>query len=154
MVAFNVSGESFQYSVPQRELTKFRAVDDSSPLITYQGTWTDTPPNDALAANYSAGSFHFSDSQGSTVSFAFNGTGVWLYGALRPGYGTYSLSVDGSVVASGNASAPNPLLNQVLGGSSNLTAGGHIAVLTNTGGGPVDLDSLIFEAQIGGDEYV
>lgn len=86
------------------------------------------------------------------MTFTFNGTGVWLYGAHRPGYGSYSLSVDGNTVVNGSAASSNPLFDQVLGGSANLGMGEHTAVLTSTGGGPVDFDSLVFETQIGADE--
>ena len=86
------------------------------------------------------------------MTFKFNGTGVWFYGAHRPGYGGYSLSVDGNTVGSGSAASSNPLFDQVLGGSANLSVGEHTAILTNTGGGAIDLDSLIFQTQIGYEE--
>lgn len=33
-----------------------------------------------------------------------------------------------------------------------MSMGQHVAVLSNVGGGPIDLDKLIFETQIGANE--
>jgi hypothetical protein len=77
------------------------------------------------------------------------GTGFWVFGAKKPGYGTYNISVDGQSV-SGNAQSQNASFQQLLGGRSDLVNGPHTAVFTNTGlGSAVDLDSIIFETQIG-----
>lgn len=77
------------------------------------------------------------------------GTGIWVFGAKKPGYGTYNISVDGQSV-SGNAQFPTASFQQLLGGRSGLVNGPHTAVFTNTGSGSaVDLDSVIFETQIG-----
>jgi hypothetical protein len=66
-----------------------------------------------------------------------------------PTYGPYNLSIDGQSVA-GNAHSQNASFQQLLGGKSGLTNGSHTAVLTNTGtNSPIDLDSIIFESQIG-----
>lgn len=133
-------------------LTTRTTVHNSSPLISYTVAWLDTPVGDTYAANYTGGGFHTTNISGATATFKFNGTGVWCYGALRPGYGSYSLSVDGDTVFNGSAAAPNAVFDQFLGGSSQLGMGEHTAVLTNTGGGYVDLDSLVFETHIGADE--
>ena len=127
-------------------------VHNSSPLISYTTGWMDTPVGDSYAANYSGGSFHATNTSGDAVTFKFNGTGVWFYGAHRPGYGDYSVAIDGNSVFSGSAASSNPIFDQFLGGAANLSMGEHTAVLTSTGGGSIDLDSLIFEAQTGVDE--
>ena len=77
------------------------------------------------------------------------GTGIWFYGANRPGYGSYSVSIDGQSI-SGNAQSQNASFRQLLAGRSGLTNGPHTAVLTNTGSGsPIDLDAIVFETQVG-----
>ncbi|EKM54232.1 uncharacterized protein PHACADRAFT_210048 [Phanerochaete carnosa HHB-10118-sp] len=128
------------------------SVPNSSPLIYYTAAWLDTPVGDAYAANYTGRDFHATSISGATATFKFNGTGVWFYGALRPGYGNYSLSVDGNTVFNGSAAASSAVFDQFLGGSSQLGMGEHTAVLTNTGGGCVDLDSLVFETHVGAED--
>lgn len=127
-------------------------VHNSSPLISYTAAWLDTPAGDAFTANYTDSGFHTTNVSGSTVTFQFNGTGVWFFGAHRPGYGGYSLTVDGNTVGGGSAASSNPVFDQAMGGSANMSLGEHTAVLTSTGGGPIDFDSLIFETQIGANE--
>lgn len=81
------------------------------------------------------------------------GTGIWFYGANRPDYGSYTVSIDGQAT-SHNANASSAVFQQLLGGASGLPMGSHTAVLQTTSAAPVDLDSFIFETQIGPDEYV
>jgi len=77
------------------------------------------------------------------------GTGLWIFGGHRSNYGTYSVSVDGQTVSSGSAQSDGGAVRQLLGSVSGLPYGSHTAVLTNTGGGPIDIDSVDFEAQVG-----
>jgi hypothetical protein len=126
-------------------------VEDSSPLITYApgGSWIDTPSNDPLAPSYSGGSYHISSTQGATATINFNGTGLSIFGAHRSNYGTYSISIDGQEIETATAQANNNATRQVLGSTSGLSYSSHTAVFTNTGGAPVDIDFIEFEAQIG-----
>ncbi|EIM83052.1 uncharacterized protein STEHIDRAFT_171157 [Stereum hirsutum FP-91666 SS1] len=135
MVLFNVSAE------------------DSSPLLVWgpPGAWNDSPENDTLSQSYSAQSWHTTSVQGATVTISFNGTGIWFYGANRPDYGSYTFAVDGQATAH-NANASSAVFQQLLGGASSLPMGSHTAVLQTTSAAPVDLDSLIFETQIGPDD--
>jgi hypothetical protein len=87
--------------------------------------------------------------QGASSTVSFTGTGIWLYGAFAPGYGAYSLAVDGKVVTSGSATSRSLQLGQLLGGAGGLAMGTHTAVLTSTDGAGVDLDSFVFETQTG-----
>ncbi|KAA1476066.1 hypothetical protein DENSPDRAFT_842954 [Dentipellis sp. KUC8613] len=133
MAAFNVTSE------------------DSTPLITYApvGAWNDSPDGDLFNQSYSGQSWHTTSTQGATATITFNGTGIWLFGAQRPNYGTYSISIDGQQTT-GNAGAQNPSFQQLLGGQSGLPMGSHTVVFTNTGSQTsLDLDSLIFETQVG-----
>ncbi|PPQ87445.1 hypothetical protein CVT25_008181 [Psilocybe cyanescens] len=126
-------------------------VEDSSPLITYApaASWTDTPSNDPLASSYSGGSYHTSAVQGATATISFTGTGLAIFGGHRSNYGTYSISVDGQTISSGNAQSSDSSTQQLLGSASGLPYGSHTAVLTNTGGNPIDIDWVDFEAQVG-----
>ncbi|KAF9567970.1 hypothetical protein CPC08DRAFT_702790 [Agrocybe pediades] len=127
-------------------------VEDCSPMITYApaGSWTDTTSSsDPLATSYSGGSYHVASTQGATATITFTGTGITLLGGRKPNYGTYSFSVDGQIVSSGSAQANDQVAQQILGSVEGLAYGSHTAVLTNTGGNPVDLDRIDFQTQIG-----
>lgn len=57
--------------------------------------------------------------------------------------------MDGQTVASGSSNIPQAAFQQLLGSVSGLANGPHTAVLTNTGGGPIDIDFLDIQTQIG-----
>lgn len=127
-------------------------VEDSSPLFSYSpdGAWTDSPDGDSLVSSYSGSSLHTTAAQGATATINFNGTGISLFGAKRPNYGTYTISVDGKVITNGTANSNAPSLNQLLGEAKGLPSGSHSAVLTNTGNGTsVDIDRVQLHDQIG-----
>lgn len=77
------------------------------------------------------------------MSFSFNGTGVIVYGAKRPYYGQYSVTLD-DVTYTGEASFSDPAQFQVpLFSKVSLPQGVHIVTLTNTdpsGEKAVDID--------------
>lgn len=132
------------------------SLDDSSPLISYSppNVWLDTPANDTLTKFYSAGSLHTTAVDGAAAHFSFNGTGVWLYGGLRPDYGFYTFLVDGVQVLQGDARAADPELGHILAGISGLPMGEHTVQLKNAGNGPIDLDTMVFETTVGASGYV
>lgn len=123
------------------------SLEDSSPLISYSpaGAWTDTPQGDFSSSSYSGSSFHTTSTPGASLSFSFNGTGIWLYGARRSEYGSYTISVDGVEMMQENANSPDSEFQQSLGGVASLQMGSHEVTLTNTGS-MVDLDYVVFEA--------
>lgn len=126
-------------------------AEDSSPLITWgpPGAWNDSPDGDFASQSYSAQSWHKTSSQGAYATISFEGTGIWLYGAKRPDYGQYNFAVDGQSIQ-GSAKSETPAFQQLLGGKSGLPMGLHTVTLTNTGSGSsIDLDSFVFETQIG-----
>lgn len=87
--------------------------------------------------------------QGASVSFTFTGTGVWFFGAKLPSYGGYNLAIDGKTVTSGSATSSAAQFDALLGGAGGLSNGKHTAVLSTTDGSGIDLDQVMFEAQIG-----
>lgn len=94
-------------------------------------------------------SWHVASVAEASASLTFTGTGAWLYGANRPGYGQYNVIVDGNQAVTASAAADNDTFGVLLGGAGNLTYGEHTIMLVNTGSGPIDLDQVIFEAMIG-----
>jgi len=132
-------------------LTAFNiSLEDSSPLIHYDpvSAWTDSPQN---ASSYSGSSFHSTTAHGASLSFSFNGTGVWLYGAHQPNYGAYNVSVDGKVVAQHDASSSSAAFQQVLGAVSDLEMGSHTVTLTNAGPA-LDIDYVTFQTATSGSD--
>lgn len=127
-------------------------VEDSSPLISYQpaNAWTDTTRTDDSVSFYSGNSFHVTSQQGATATFTFKGTGFYIYGARRPTYGPYTVSIDGVVIASGEAHAGDAEFETLLGSRTGMEYGEHTAVVTNTGAGSaVDIDKVDFVGQVG-----
>jgi len=118
------------------------SVQDSSPLISYSpaGAWQDTS-----TSSHSGSSFHLTSTQGASLSFSFNGTGIWLYGGRRPTYGSYTLSIDGQSVLTESARSSSIESQQILGGITSLPMGLHEVVLTNTGS-QLDLEYMVFES--------
>ncbi|KAF7782281.1 hypothetical protein Agabi119p4_1657 [Agaricus bisporus var. burnettii] len=126
-------------------------VEDCSPLIQYapEDAWRDAPFNDTMATLYSGGSYHLSSTKGATATFKFRGVGFTIFGGRRPGYGSFSLSLDGRQLYDGNPVPESSPVNNTLAVASGLPDDDHTLVLTNSGGTLVDIDAIIFETQIG-----
>ncbi|KAG6831827.1 hypothetical protein H0H87_003746 [Tephrocybe sp. NHM501043] len=124
-------------------------VEDSSPLISYApvGAWADSPSTDALVASYSGQSLHTTSAQGATATINFNGTGISIFGGRRPGYGAFTISIDGQTATTGSANSDQESTNEALGSLSNLVYGPHTVIITNTGGSPIDIDYVNVETQ-------
>ncbi|OJT05786.1 hypothetical protein TRAPUB_3365 [Trametes pubescens] len=122
-----------------------RTVDDSSSLILYDppSAWTSPSGNDAQA--YMNSTFHGTSVSGATAKLTFTGTGVWLYGARQPHYGSFILVVDNEVSAYSNATASKAATGQLLGAVQNLELGQHVVTIMNGGSGPIDLDAIVYE---------
>lgn len=66
-----------------------------------------------------------------TLTFDFNGTAIWIYGAKRTNHGTYSVQIDGATFSDLNGNA-NDLFQQSLFNTSTLSQEMHTVKLTNT----------------------
>ena len=135
-------------------------IDDKSPLILYDTTWlSGTSQDDTYATeyvlplsldlvthpshSYYLGTFTTNNVTDGLVTFNFNGTAVWLYGANRPNHGSYTVQVDGATYTGFNG-AGNNLFQQSLFNVSSLSQETHSIKLTNTasGGLYVDIDMV------------
>ncbi|KAF9459818.1 hypothetical protein BDZ94DRAFT_1300308 [Collybia nuda] len=65
-----------------------------------------------------------------------------------PGYGTFTITVDGRVVNTGDGNHSQEIM-QVLGSVSGLEHGPHTAIFTNNGGSPTDIDVVEVDSQVG-----
>ena len=79
----------------------------------------------------------------------YKGTAFSIFGGRRSNYGAYTVTVDGRIITSGTSQSDNPSVRQLLGTASELPYGLHTVVLTNTGGRPIDIDSVEFIGQVG-----
>ncbi|KAG8213813.1 hypothetical protein J3R82DRAFT_10528 [Butyriboletus roseoflavus] len=92
--------------------------------------------------SYYLGTFTTNNVTEGMVTFSFNATQFWIYGANRPNHGSYSVIVDGATY-SGYNGAGNNLFQQSLFNLS-LSQGLHTTKLTNTATGSlyVDIDMV------------
>ena len=116
-------------------------IDDTSPLIGYfnakgvsPGGWMTNHSNDAAAVPYYFGqSFHDTSGAGDYMSFSFNGSAIYVYGAYRSNHGAYSAIIDGAT--SGgllNGFSANAQFQVPIFFTENLNpTRGHTVVLTN-----------------------
>ncbi|KAF5383351.1 hypothetical protein D9757_008376 [Collybiopsis confluens] len=91
-------------------------IDDSSPLITYEGTWNANSPTDPGLHD-------------------FNGTAIYIYGGRRSNYGKFIISLDGE---ESSGSAFNPSVSgtsELLFHKEGMKQGWHTVVITNNGTG-------------------
>lgn len=76
---------------------------------------------------------------GATVTFAFNGTGIQLFGAKRSNHGAYQVTIDGNSFPPGSGAGPDEF-QTLLFTTTSLTPGLHKLVLTNQEDKFFDLD--------------
>ncbi|KAI6039734.1 hypothetical protein EDC04DRAFT_3140744 [Pisolithus marmoratus] len=129
-------------------------IDDKSPLILYDLTWL--PGNswdDAYADQYYLGTFTTNNVTNGAVSFSFNGTGVWIYGAKRGNHGAYTVELDGATYGSYTGYYSTQEFLQVLFNQTGLSQSMHNLTLTNTGtnGQYVDIDLIVWQSGVGSD---
>lgn len=92
--------------------------------------------------SYYLGTFTTNNVTDGSVTFNFNGTTVWIYGANRPNHGSYTVEVDGATYPAYDG-AGNNLFQQPLFNTS-LSQAMHTVKLTNTASGSlyVDIDMV------------
>ncbi|KAL1755135.1 hypothetical protein FB107DRAFT_214231 [Schizophyllum commune] len=132
-------------------LTTFRAVEDSSPLISYnpEGAWKDG--DESAAAPYSGQSFHYTAYKNASASVTFNGTGIAIYGAKGPDYGPYTIYVDNVLVGVGNGKAHSTQTKALLGTVSDLDQGEHTVELINNSDALLDIDWVVLSTDLKSD---
>ncbi|KAJ7889611.1 hypothetical protein B0H13DRAFT_1626706 [Mycena leptocephala] len=107
-------------------------IDDVSPMIQYApaGAWSaGDKEKDPSGSKYSGGTFTLSNTKGSSASFSFTGTQVWIYGAKRENHGPYSVTIDKTTTQYNGFSAKDNFT--ALFDSGSLASGQHTVVITN-----------------------
>ncbi|CAK5270945.1 unnamed protein product [Mycena citricolor] len=107
-------------------------IDNINPRIQYTppGAWTEgTSANDPLAGDYFKGTFTLCTTKGSAATFSFNGTQVFVGGAMRSNHGPYSVNLDG-VTQTIDGFSQNALFSNLFV-SNVLPEGLHTVSITN-----------------------
>ncbi|KAG9217741.1 hypothetical protein CCMSSC00406_0003570 [Pleurotus cornucopiae] len=109
-------------------------IDDRSPLIRYApaGTWSlGSKTGDPLASRYSNnGTFTLCTTAGSSATFTFNGTGIWIHGARRSNHGPYEVNLDNDVKRFDGFQAVEDFATPLFS-ADNLFDGLHTVSITN-----------------------
>ncbi|KAJ6526622.1 hypothetical protein DFH09DRAFT_1328465 [Mycena vulgaris] len=108
-------------------------IDNVNPLIQYApaSSWTEgSKTGDPLASSYSnGGTFTLCTTQGSSATFTFNGTQVYVFGAKRENHSPYTVTLDGTATPfDGFSSVP---IFSTLFVSNVLPQGLHTVTITN-----------------------
>ncbi|KAF5361544.1 hypothetical protein D9757_012082 [Collybiopsis confluens] len=126
-------------------------IDDSSPLITYEGTWNANSPTDPGLHEYYQSTSTDSWTPSSNASCSFNGTAIYIYGGRRSNYGKFIISLDGEE-SSGSAFNPSVLgTSELLFHKEGMKQGWHTVVITNNGTGAqsgLDIDFITWTSDI------
>ncbi|KAI5886975.1 uncharacterized protein SCHCODRAFT_02602681 [Schizophyllum commune H4-8] len=129
-------------------------VDDFDSVLWYpnQGDWQ-TP--DPFSADYNAdskewlrGTYHYTETEGASVSFNFTGPTVWVFGAAGPDYGDYEVRLDQVVLQRSAHQDSNATLPYVLYSAQNLTYDHHELTLSSRGNGGLLLDFIQTTVQL------
>ncbi|KAJ7636781.1 hypothetical protein FB45DRAFT_828945 [Roridomyces roridus] len=123
-------------------------IDDISPLIQYAGDWRQsTPASDPEISQYLNTTFTTCNTAGSSATFTFNGTAIWIFGAKRPNHGQYrqvsncvveggsivigfSVSLDSTVTILHGHADP-PIYQTPIFTATNLADTTHTIIITN-----------------------
>ncbi|KAJ7079587.1 hypothetical protein B0H15DRAFT_499260 [Mycena belliarum] len=133
-------------------------IDNVNPLIQYApaAAWSEgsRTGGDPLASSYSNnGTFTLCTTQGSSATFSFNGTQVYVFGARRANHGPYTVTLDGaSATFDGFSAAP---LFGTLFVSKVMPQGIHTVTVTNaltdTTKPFLDIDFITWTSKVTGD---
>ncbi|KAG6888075.1 hypothetical protein C0992_009694 [Termitomyces sp. T32_za158] len=130
-------------------------VDNESPLVEYDppGAWSyhniDTDPStDQFGANL----FHrmtFSKTQNpeATMTFAFEGVDVTIYGSRNTGHGDFTVTIDGQSYTGHGAGTPT-LQTPVFSANKSLSPGKHTMTISNQGDSTFVIDYLTWVSNV------
>ncbi|CAA7260610.1 unnamed protein product [Cyclocybe aegerita] len=123
-------------------------VKDTSPILSYRGTWLAGSSRDGLADQYLQSTFTLTETSGDTMSMQFFGSAVTIIGAKRGNHGNYQVQVDTAIYPPATGASNQELFNQTLF-SASLATGLHNLTLTNSESKFFDVDYVSFDTSIG-----
>jgi hypothetical protein len=118
-------------------------VPDSSPWITYDGSWVDA---NTKIGNYADDNAHYTNARDAKATITFTGTSVQVFGAKRDDHGKYSVTLDGTLAGSYDGRSALDMFKQPLYTALSLPMGLHTVVVTNLEEGQyLDIDYVSIE---------
>ncbi|KAJ7233670.1 hypothetical protein C8J57DRAFT_1090322 [Mycena rebaudengoi] len=130
-------------------------IDNVNPLIQYSppGAWGEgTAPHDLQAHFYSNSTFTVCNTIGSSATFTFNGTKVYVFGGKRMNHGKYSITIDRTQSKAFDGFANPEIIPAPLWVSDTLRLGQHTVTVTNEWTDPnkpdLDIDSITWTASV------
>lgn len=119
---------SFTLTTNQLQIT-----DDSSPAITYKGSWT-ASTFQSLGTDYFDGTQHFTSTPGDSASFTFTGSTIEWVGSTNNNHGYASISIDGGPPVTVDGYSPDWVKQVTLFTRTGLPPGQHTITITATSG--------------------
>jgi hypothetical protein len=117
--------------------TSADTYDDTDARLTYNGSWTSQT---GVSGAYQ-GTLHISNANGNTIQFSFTSQEIHVFYQAGPSLGSMTITIDG---LGGPAISQAQALTQIKEWSSGLlTAGTHSILITHSGGGSINIDSLV-----------
>ncbi|GJE94534.1 hypothetical protein PsYK624_107040 [Phanerochaete sordida] len=130
-------------------------VDDASPLIQYDGWWTDSSHGDPAYIEYRNQTFHPTSMFNGTARLTFNGSAVYLFGAKRANHDVYSVILDGHTTTGHGYSAADSFQQMLFNQTGLSPSQEHHISLSNTPSSSTlaytDLDYVVITAGDGDD---
>jgi hypothetical protein len=111
--------------------------DDTDSRISYSSGWSLQP--DVNGAYQ--GTLHISNANGNTVTFTFTGQEIHLFYQAGPSLGSMTITIDGLGPPAISQAQNQTQIKEWASGS--LSAGTHSIVIAHSGGGSINIDSLV-----------
>jgi len=116
--------------------TSADTYDDTDARLTYDGSWTSRT---GVSGAYQ-GTLHISNANGNTIEFSFTSQEIHVFYQAGPSLGSMTITIDGLGPTISQAQA----VTQIKEWSSGvLPAGLHSIIITHSGGGSINIDSLV-----------
>ena len=115
--------------------------DDTDTRLNYDGSWV----NQTGVSGAYQGTLHISNANGNTLTFSFTGQEVHLFYQAGPSLGSITITID-NLGGPAISQAQNQTQIREWAPDNLLPAGTHIMVVTHSGGGSINIDSIVVPA--------
>ena len=134
----NTPGSAPTSTATNSTVAAFNTYDDTDPRLLYSGTWA--PQTNVTGAHQ--GTLHVSNSIGDSVTFTFTGSEIHLFYQAGPSLGDITITIDGLGSPPISQSQAQTQIKEWVP-TNLLSSGTHSIVITHSGGGSANIDSLV-----------